>query len=439
MRRGTFQTPGPEGESFGFRVIAAGCAWTGSKDPVFERMANESALLFLHLGDLHYEDISANDVSVRMRAIDVVLGSPSQAKLFGSTALAYMWDDHDWLGNDSEGTGSGRDAALQSYQIAIPHYTPLPDNSSNLPSPYQAFTIGKVRFILMDLRSQASDTSIYSAAQRQWLFDELDASADYDFVILVSSKPWIDKASTVAEDDSWAAYPSNRSQLSDHISNLKRQNVLMIASDAHMVAFDDGSNTYYGTNQSSSTLSFPLLQTGPMDRLGSAKGGPFTDGCHTVKYERNHQYSVLDFATAPGTNQTCLTITSKDSSGTILLTRSMCGNIFHNITTQGSGSCTAATLSSSATAMLGASCALLVALGLGALYFIGCWIGTTIFVVSLVLTIVTFLIGVGIPLAKGISQFDTTAIGAIVVTQVSVVFLYVVLWARCTPVKHARE
>lgn len=426
--RGSFQTPGPEDEPFDFHFVVAGCAWTGSTHSVFNQMASEDPLLFLQIGDLHYEDISANDLGLRMAAIDKVMGSPSQARLYSNTALAYMWDDHDWLGNDSEGEGQGRDAALESYQVAFPHYTPLPDNSSSLPSPYHAFTIGTVRFVLMDLRSQATDASIYSAAQKRWLFRELDASPSYDFIVLISSKPWIDFDSNVQEDDSWAAYPDNRSELSAYISSMTKKNLLMIASDAHMVAFDDGSNTFYGKNQSLSS-SFPLLQSGPMDRLGSVKGGPFSDGCYTVQYERSHQYSVVAFST--NGSATCLAVTAKDAGGNPILTRSLCGsNIFHNTTSSGSGSCSASSISSTTTAMLGASCAILVLMGMIALKFIGCCDGCAIFCISLVLSFATLALGIGIPLAKGIKQFDTNAIATIVVTQVVVVFVYVLFCAR---------
>lgn len=435
--RGSFRTPGPEGEPFDFHFVVAGCAWTGSTHSVFTQMASEDPLLFLQIGDLHYEDISANDLGLRMTAIDRVMGSPSQARLFSNTALAYMWDDHDWLGNDSDGEGQGRDAALQSYQVAFPHYTPLPDNSSSLPSPYHAFTVGTVRFVLMDLRSQATDHSIYSDEQKRWLFRELDSSPSYDFVILISSKPWIDADSNIEEDDSWAAYPDNRSELSAYISSMTKKNLLMIASDAHMVAFDDGSNTFYGRNRSLSS-SFPILQTGPMDRLGSVKGGPFSDGCYTIRYERSHQYSVVAFS-ANG-SATCLTLTSKDAAGNRILTRTLCGsNIFHNTTTSGSGSCSASSISTSTTAMLGASCAILVLMGMIALKFIGCCIGLAIFCTSLVLSFATLGLGIGIPLAKGIKQFDTNAIATIVVTQVVVVFVYVLIWARIRRVSDSSD
>jgi hypothetical protein len=58
---GRFRTFG-EGP-FSFRVLFAWCAATGSTSPVFAAMREQQADLFVHMGDLHYEDIGRNAVS----------------------------------------------------------------------------------------------------------------------------------------------------------------------------------------------------------------------------------------------------------------------------------------------------------------------------------------------------------------------------------------
>ena len=234
--------------------------------------------------DFHYEDINVNDIARRIEAVDRVLNSPSQRKLF-SLPLVYMWDDHDWLGNDSLGyDGDGREAALESYKVAMPYHGPLPSNNSA----YHAFTIGSVRFIISDLRSESTAGSIFSDQQKEWLLHELSQSDRYDFVVWVTVKPWIQEESDTEtkqkRSDSWKGYPDDRQELSDFISfMMPKKNLIAISADAHMVAFDDGSNTFYGQGSPSDTdmnndnatviQSFPLLQSGPLDRLASFKGG----------------------------------------------------------------------------------------------------------------------------------------------------------------------
>ena len=138
---------------------------------------------------------------MRMVAMDMFMASSAQSELFGSEGLVYMWDDHDYTGNNSGGRGPGREAALQSYHLAFPFYVTLPastdategmtpevdakdkeadqeEEEKEEVSPYQAFTIGTMHFIVSDLRSEASGTSIYSPKQRLWLFNKIfDASS----------------------------------------------------------------------------------------------------------------------------------------------------------------------------------------------------------------------------------------------------------------------
>lgn len=65
-----------------------------------------------------------------------------------------MWDDHDYSDNDSGATSLSRSAALQAYTMGVPHY-PLPSFASGKGNIGQAFTVGGVRFIMPDLRSEA--------------------------------------------------------------------------------------------------------------------------------------------------------------------------------------------------------------------------------------------------------------------------------------------
>ena len=100
-----------------------------------------------------------------------------------------------------------------------------------------------------------------------------------------------------------------------------------------MLAFDDGTNTYYGSSNETQ-LSFPILQSGPLDRIGSAKGGPFTEGCHACRYERNRQYSTMTFIPADNITNTepCLEIhayrmVGRPSKETVF-TKRLCGKVF---------------------------------------------------------------------------------------------------------------
>ena len=49
----------------------------------------------------------------------------------------------------------------------------------------------------------------------------------------------------------------------------------MVSGDAHMVAIDDGTNSGYAAGGEGG---FPVLQAAALDRPGSVKGGPYSEG-----------------------------------------------------------------------------------------------------------------------------------------------------------------
>jgi hypothetical protein len=386
------------------------------------------------------------DVESRIHAFDRVMSSATQQGLWANQPLSIMWDDHDWLGNNAGGDTSqiGYQAALESYRMALPYYEPLPSSFNNVSETsdgygtrgmYQAFTIGTVRFILTDLRSESSQTSIYSPQQRDWLFRELENSTSYDFVVWMSTVPWI--GSSEEGGDSWKSYAKDRAELSGHIQKVvTKKNLLAIAGDAHMLAFDDGSNTYYvaeeDTDASVQGGSFPILQTGPLDRLGSVKGGPFSDGCHTYLYERNHQYSVIEFHLEDRDQPPCLTIRSYDEKN-LVIDKELCGpDIFGNSRNdagQPTGSCEARYFSTPNIILVCVSgVLLLVAMGLPFFVFEGLCAALGMSFLILFLFALTYAAGFLIPLAAQTNQYDAFETCLVCLLQIFSVVLYLTCW-----------
>ena len=340
LQSGTFQTAPEPNSTTSFSFVASSCANTGSKSEIFDKiMENENHennpfLFMLHLGDFHYEDLNTPSVTQRLEAFDRTLGSEKQRNLYANLPIVYMWDDHDYLGNNLGGIDAPKEnvqAAMEQYRSSIPYYSPLGSDTAN----YHAFTIGRVRFVICDTRSELNNNQIISEEQELWIMDELSQSDQYDFVIWSISVPWNgktdDTTTSTDQPDKWSNFPAQRERLSNFLSTeLPKNNVLAIAGDAHMLAFDDGSNTYFGNSSSLLDVSsFPILQTGPLDRMGSIKGGPYSDGCSVTLFERNHQYSVIDYFIAD--NQPCLLITGYsmddiDFSHGEVFRKQMCGD-----------------------------------------------------------------------------------------------------------------
>jgi phosphodiesterase/alkaline phosphatase D-like protein len=264
---GRFQTM-PAGPS-SFTVAVGACARTGSSGAVFDAIAAAEPLLYLSTGDLNYGNPDRNDVDQFGALYRRTLTAPAQAALYRSVPVAYVWDDHDYGPDNADAGSPARPAARAAYRTYVPHY-PLPDPGAI----YQAFSVGRVRFIMVDTRSERTAASMLGPEQLDWLERELvSASRSHALVVWVNPDPWI--ATADPGSDNWGGYPAERRRIADVIAEAGIRNLVMLSGDAHMVAIDDGTNTDYSTG---GHPGFPLLHAAALDRPGSRKGGPYSEG-----------------------------------------------------------------------------------------------------------------------------------------------------------------
>ena len=277
-RSGSFRTPasGP----FSFTFAAASCATTGSSGQVFDAIRRQEPLFFIHMGDLHYQNIDRNDPSLFRDAYTAVLMSPSQSALHRTTPFVYIWDDHDYGPNDSDRNSASREAAQQVYREWVPSHT-LVAGAETGPI-YRAFTVGRVRFIVTDERSEKSpktdpdtaEKTMLGHEQKEWLKSELLAASDrFPLIVWVQPVPWI--VEPAAGADNWGGYTAERREIADFIAENQIEGLLMISGDAHMLAIDDGTHSDFSEIGGAS---FPVLQAAPLDRPGNVKGGPYSEG-----------------------------------------------------------------------------------------------------------------------------------------------------------------
>jgi PhoD-like phosphatase len=255
-----------------FRFVVAADARTGSNGKVYDAVRATQPLLYLNVGDFFYGDVNVDDPAPYRLQYEANLTAPAQARLYADAPIAYTWGDHDFAGNDSDGTAVGRPAALQVYREYVPHY---PLRGKNAPI-FQTFTVGRVRFVLTDNRSErepsgAADRSMLGADQLRWLFREFARADDYGLLVWANADPWVDAPDPGG--DTWGGFAHQRRVISRAIARFGVDNLLMVSGDAHMLAFDDGSHTdYSGTGRAG----FPLFHAAALDRKPSKKGGPYS-------------------------------------------------------------------------------------------------------------------------------------------------------------------
>jgi phosphodiesterase/alkaline phosphatase D-like protein len=265
----------PEGAA-SFTFALGSCQLGGSNGQVFDAIRATDPLFVLSMGDWNYGNIDRNDPARFRAQYDLNLTAPAQAAMYAQAPIAYVWGDHDYGGNDADRTSPSRPAVMQTYRQMTPHYPLAADPEAPI---YQAFTVGRVRFVLTDTRSARDPVgepagafrSTLGEEQREWLLDELSEADRYGLVVWVNPDPWL--APDRPSSDTWAGFAQERRVIADTIAEHEVDNLLMVSGDAHMLAFDDGTNTDYSTSQSGG---FPLFHAAATDRPGSVKGGPYT-------------------------------------------------------------------------------------------------------------------------------------------------------------------
>lgn len=302
------------GQPYNFAIACSSCAggtlgqissYGVSNSKVFDAIAQykykkdgrDSNLdLFIHMGDLHYR----NDLPIiglkeaylddYRYNYDLVMNQTRQRNLYQNIPLAYIWDDHDYGTNDSDGSYNLKYVASEVYRERVPYY-PLVEELSvtkGKGAVYQSFIIGRVRFIMTDSRFHQNplatldspDGNLLGDEQREWLFKQLITGKQQKknnqegLTIWINSIPWINRP-TNSSTNSWNQFYGERMQIANFIKQNNIDKLMMISGDAHMLAIDDG---IAGTANSYATDgggSFPIIQAASLDSRPSFKGGPY--------------------------------------------------------------------------------------------------------------------------------------------------------------------
>lgn len=292
---GTFKTiPTTTAQSFkfGFGSCSRSCPPDCDIDNVFNTASN--ALLydnirtkaenneldfFVHLGDMHYRDITINDEKFFQEAYDTVFKTPRQRDCWSKLPMYYMWDDHDYGPNDTDKNNPARNAAIAAYRRRVP--SPTLARSGATDAPYYSFVRGRVRFIFTDIRSERepkgtypstnASMQVFSSDQKTWFQNEmLAAKAANQIIVWANTKPWISSIQNGKDD--WGGYHYARMEIVNFINaNELADRIVIVSGDMHALAYDNGTSANnYGD--------LKVCHAGPLDQRISYKGGPYTIG-----------------------------------------------------------------------------------------------------------------------------------------------------------------
>lgn len=217
------------------------------------------------------------------------------AEIFDTVPIDYVYDDHDYTHNNSDGSYPDKMLSVEAYMDYFPGYAlPRPDLGI-----YHSFVYGNCEFFVLDNRTlrdpnifafpnfmewladptvplyYAPDPAthrLWGEEQLAWLLDGLSTStATWKFV--VSTMPWnpghraglelalalqgnpdfdpIDTPSgqfTAAEvavefSDGGAGFPFDMAAVRGHIADQAIENVILLSGDSHTACLDSGANS----------------------------------------------------------------------------------------------------------------------------------------------------------------------------------------------------
>lgn len=150
----TFPTLAPTGFSF----IFGSCNNTNSNHIIWDAMREKNPDMFIHMGDLHYNDIATPDTDLFRNAFNGTVEQDKQKLFWSNQSNYYMWDDHDYGANNSDKDSPSRENALEFYLSNVPVRNIVTDPETNGISQY--WIVGRCLFILTDSRSNRDDWTI---------------------------------------------------------------------------------------------------------------------------------------------------------------------------------------------------------------------------------------------------------------------------------------
>ena len=223
----TFTTAPAAGASGRWSMAFGSCS-RDDVQPVFGVVAAWSPDVYLFIGDNHYGDV--DDLSALRQFYRWAHERPMRAQLMTETSVLATWDDHDFTGNNTDGTASGRDVALRVFSE---YWANTGYGTGDTAGVFSHGQRGDVDFFLLDDRYwRGLDDSVLGNAQEAWLMESLlDSTAT--FKLLISGSQFTSDGS----DDSWAAYPAAWERFLEAIVANDVEGLVLLSGDVHRSEF----------------------------------------------------------------------------------------------------------------------------------------------------------------------------------------------------------
>ncbi len=320
---------------------------------VWKRLRTLDPLLFFQMGDWTYPDraispdFASTDSLIAKSYLNKYDPTEGIDSVLANRALDYVYDDHDYADNNTDGTFANKSKSIAAYENYTPHY-PLPNPSDGI---YHTFTVGDVQFFVLDLRSERSPdaevvqqtggkyswnppaghsilrgTHTSGADQLRWL--ELSLLGSFaKWKVIISTVTWSpaataniplllayanfkkDPSKLYEAADTWAGFAADQDSILAFVKKYQITNVVVCSADVHTAMMDDGKNSIF-PEIVSGNLEVPNSNVyGQLDSLGFGstwdRGGQINDTLNT--------YGRITVETTPVNRLHCEIVNERDS------------------------------------------------------------------------------------------------------------------------------
>jgi alkaline phosphatase D len=232
-----FRTAIDAGERRVVRFGASSCLGDDDEPwPSLSHSLDERLDFFLLLGDTIYADNNP-DAFVFDTKYETALSLSGLNDLTAGTSVVATWDDHE-IDNNWSWSDSGIQQLYDEALAAFRKYVPQREGPVGVL--WRKLSWGDaVDLFVLDCRGERQDGNYISSPQMDWLKQELSASTA-TFKVILNSVPIFDFSGTVigpfSTDDRWQGYPTQRTEILQHIANAGIGGVLWVAGDVHFGA-----------------------------------------------------------------------------------------------------------------------------------------------------------------------------------------------------------
>ena len=263
-------------------VAITSCCGSSLDWPALTLTADEYYDVFLHLGDMAYNDAAFTVEEYRASWAGYMMAD-GYKQAFARSGMYLTWDDHEIDDNSNFDRETMDPMQLQKRQNAMDTYFELVPIDARGPNYrlWRSFRWGMTaEFIVLDCRYERrpSMNQYISPEQMEFLQDRL-LNSPCHFKIVLNSVPITNMPGVwdVAANDRWEGYPAQRQELLDFINANQIRNVWFMSGDFHVcfaahIELGDG-----GVTASTWEIAVSGGNTNPLPAIAAALNPPQFD------------------------------------------------------------------------------------------------------------------------------------------------------------------